>query len=109
MPITMQVFGRTYAGSNYGLIYIIYSTSIMFITLLLAEIDLNFVSTSYVLALGTFLGFLNLSTFTYFAHTEACKDDLNLQSLVTVPGDIPDESLEKSNLWYNDYKYDVGL
>jgi len=114
LPITMQIFGKIHAGSNYGMIYIVYSTSIMFTTLLLSALNLDFVMTSYVLSSITFLGFLNLTYVTYVTSLDAMKDYLNQFSLVTVSGEVRDDDSAKekrptSGMWYEDYNFDIGL
>jgi len=111
LPITAQVFGKEYSGANYGLIYVVYSTSIMLNTILLADIRLDFNYTCVVLASITLFGFLNLCSFAYFLFSTSLEDYLLEYIPITLSGDVESEksNLKKPATWYDDYVYDVGL
>jgi hypothetical protein len=60
MPTTIQFFGASHAGANYGVVFTFYSVFVVINITILSRCNVSFDSASFVLSMATLCGFLNL-------------------------------------------------
>jgi uncharacterized metal-binding protein len=60
MPVTIQMFGLTHAGSNYGLIFTCYSLVNVASISLMAALNLDFLHSTVAMGVVTLVGTANL-------------------------------------------------
>jgi OFA family oxalate/formate antiporter-like MFS transporter len=69
LPITVQLFGKTHAGANYGIIFLSYSIFNVLNITILAKVGVDIHSACRILGIITLLGFFNLILFSRLLKT----------------------------------------